>query len=185
MAVIFRSSVLWKFRLQPFQQFALVCRSGSPNLHEQFVQRWSVKRQIGSTFITNRTQSPQVTRIIRSTLRFVDHMSDLKPRFSRRIIGMRFASHRTTLLASEAIPIQDKRPRFFGYRTLKGWLGFCRIENVLARFQLTQIIVRQDQIPLFRPQLPHAPCPFTDVTRHKSQLVGVQLYSNVRKEVCA
>ncbi|MCW2313849.1 hypothetical protein [Rhodoferax antarcticus] len=76
-------------------------------------------------------------------------MADVQAGFSGWVIGMCFACDGTTHLTGKPVAIQYKGAGFFGNASGKSGLGLGSLKQVFAGFQISPIVVGQDEITLF------------------------------------
>lgn len=92
----------------------------------------------------------------------------LAPRFegglSGLVSGVRLTCHNSAHLAGEAVPIQNKGSGLFREASLKSWKRPRIQKEVLAGLQITPVVVGENLVTFFGPELADAPAPLTRIT---------------------
>lgn len=111
-------------------------------------------------------------------------MADMQARFPGRIIRVGLTSHRAAHLAGKTIPIKHICTDFLRNTTCERWYGLQIHQQILARFQFTPVIVRDNIHALFIAQFTHPAAPFAS-SRYLPQCIRVNNLPHVLVEELA
>jgi hypothetical protein len=116
------------------------------------------------TLIAVAAQSTEVDRSVFPALGLVDDVGQDKAHLSATAQGIGIASRGTTGLAGVAIAVQNKRACLLGDPARERGLSHIGLKKILARTQVVPVLVREDLIPEFVPELSDPPPPFRGIT---------------------